>query len=200
MFNVDRKIASRMLKVSIRTIDRYIRTKKLSTEKRDGRIWLSKEEIIKLKRQKSTPPIDIDDIMNDDYSSIDKSNDKYSDKTLDKGDNANNVVHVMSRDTPSQTNDNVYQKLFEEAQHDLKRKQELLEGANYRVGQLEATLKETVPLLEHQKLLGQQRLTQAELAKINKDLADEKMAKKIYFIILFIVMLLQPLWLFLKIF
>ena len=48
MYNIDRKTASKLLKVSMRTVDRYIVAKKVSIEKRDGRIWLDKKEILKL--------------------------------------------------------------------------------------------------------------------------------------------------------
>jgi hypothetical protein len=46
---------------------------------------------------------------------------------------------------------NIYEKLYSEAQTELKEARQRLEGANYRVGELEAKLKSTIPLLEYEK-------------------------------------------------
>jgi len=43
---IDRKMASKLLRVSVRTIDRYIKSGRLSAHQQNGRIWLSKKEII----------------------------------------------------------------------------------------------------------------------------------------------------------
>lgn len=43
---IDRKMASRLLGVSVRTIDRYIQSGRLSAHQQNGRIWLSKKEIL----------------------------------------------------------------------------------------------------------------------------------------------------------
>lgn len=141
--------------------------------------------------------------------SMDKSVSTGVDMSIDS-------VHVMSDDeklpkSPRAQNsykgeDGVYRKLFEESQQELKIKQERLEGANYRVGQLEAMLKEAIPLLEHQKMVIQER-TQKEQAQnaivelsanlntTETKLKDEKLNRKVFMIFLFIIMLLQPLWL-----
>lgn len=115
-------------------------------------------------------------------------------------------LHGQTRERRSQ--ESVYKNLFEEAKEELKRKQELLEGANYRVGQLEAMLKDTVPLLDHQRALNSEKYTQQQLQEsfelqlvktqeIEKKLKEEATDKKLYLILLFIILLLQPLWLFL---
>jgi hypothetical protein len=44
---IDRKTASEILHVSVRTIDRYIRSGKLWALAENGRIWLDKKEILK---------------------------------------------------------------------------------------------------------------------------------------------------------
>lgn len=43
---IDRKMASKLLGVSIRTIDRYIRSGQLSVHQENGRIWLRKKELL----------------------------------------------------------------------------------------------------------------------------------------------------------
>ena len=99
----------------------------------------------------------------------------------------------------------VFKKLFEELQMELKQKQERLEGANYRVGQLEARLKETVPLLHYNRDLHTEKVQkeqlqkvlaakQAEAEELRNNLKEESFNKKVYLIILFILLALQPLW------
>lgn len=43
---IDRKMASKLLRVSVRTIDRYIQSGRLSAHQQNGRVWLSKKEIL----------------------------------------------------------------------------------------------------------------------------------------------------------
>lgn len=45
--DIDRKTASRLLGVSVRTIDRYIRRGKLKAWEENGRVWFKKKEISK---------------------------------------------------------------------------------------------------------------------------------------------------------
>jgi hypothetical protein len=205
MYNVDRKTASKLLKVTTRTVDRWIASNRLSIEKRDGRIWLSRKE---LDEMRSRIKVDRESMSTPDLS-MDKSVSTSVDMSID-------AVHVMSDEeklpkSPRAQNtykgeDGVYKKLFEESQQELKVKQERLEGANYRVGQLEAMLKEAIPLLEHQKMVVQERNQKeqaqnaiiemsANLNTTETKLKDEKLNRKVFMIFLFIIMLLQPLWL-----
>jgi len=81
-----------------------------------------------------------------------------------------------------------------------------LEGANYRVGQLEAELKGSVPLLEYQahqqKLLETSDDIKTRLERTKQEYKEmfqkyqiEKYNKFIYLSILFVLLALQPLWL-----
>lgn len=203
MYEIDRKTASRMLKVSMRTVDRYIRSGKLSTEVRDGRVWLDKSDIIKIKGVKVA---DSKDAYVDRGVSIDSGVRNVHVDSMDSGDT------VSTSSPPARgVEERVYQKLYEELREEVKAKQDRLEGANYRVGQLEAMLKDSVPLLEHQKMLQIEQGQLSELKQsfdplrlenqqLNDKVKEEKLNKKIYLIILFIIMLLQPLWLFLSIY
>ena len=209
-YKIDRKAASRLLKVSIRTVDRYIRAKKLSIKEKEGRIRLDKSQIVKLRNSK-TSRHGVDTV--DSKMSIDKMGAGEVDMVFD------NVHMVSTSEEPimahrriitAHTNEesvqNIYKKLYEELQADLKAKQERLEGANYRVGQLEALLREAVPLPDHNRLLIAERAEKQKLeaeytslsqksAHLAERLKDEKFTKKVFMIFLFIIMLLQPLWL-----
>lgn len=226
MYEIDRKAASKLLKVSVRTVDRYIAKNKLKIFKRDGRIWLDKKELQRLKGQKevdndvdmSTPTMSIDrtrvipvdtSIDNDDnvYSHDAEKNPKISQKHHNyRVDNRTRNIDI-SESTKSEIEEQVYKRLFTELQQELKEKQERLEGANYRVGQLEARLKDSVPLLDYNRALTTERAEkeairknldsqQFEAEQLINALKEEKFNKKVYLIILFILLLLQPLWFF----
>ncbi len=218
MYDIDRKTASRLLKISVRTVDRYISGQKLSHERRDGRIWLDKKEVMQLKSQRR---VDIAVDMSTSKMSMDKIDLIPVDMSID---NEGNTFHAVEnedgtievkeytkrgspRPRPRSEEDDVevYKKLYEQLQQDLKEKEQRLEMANYRVGQLEASIKETVPLLDYKRDLATQ---QAEKDRLRKDLdahimelevnmnnyREERFNKRIYLILLFILLLLQPLW------
>lgn len=206
MHNIDRKTASRLLKVSVRTVDRYIVAGKLSIEKYDGRIWLNRSEINKL-RARQTVDTGVD--MSTPAMSIDKQVSTPVDIPIDS-------VHFVSTSESEKRSENkakgddaIYKKLFEDTRSELRLKQERLEGANYRVGQLEGLLKESVPLLDHQRALLAERNEKDEIQKtfnllqltheqLRLKFKDERLNKRVFLIVLFIIMLLQPLWLFLS--
>jgi len=220
MYDIDRKTAGRLLKVSVRTVDRYINGNKISHERRDGRIWLDKKEIMQLKgRKKVDTAVD----MSTPSMSMDKVDLIPVDMSIDSEGNTYHVVHpnddleqdpsvinlknakIKSRSRSNEEDTEIYKKLYEQLQEDLKEKEQRLEMAQYRVGQLEAHLKETIPLLEYKRDLSNE---QAEKAQLRKDLdshimeldmsmnnfREERFNKRIYLILLFIILLLQPLW------
>lgn len=205
-YKIDRKSASRLLKVSMRTVDRYIRAKKLSFEQHDGRIWLNRSEINKLRTPESSRQ-EIDTV--DSEMSIDKTVSTPVDMSTDDVHSVSTVKEPNTARQRENNNGDIYKNLFEELQVELRQKQERLEGANYRVGQLEGILKESVPLPEHNRLLLSERAEKQRLeaehtslsqltAQLKENLKDEKLTRKIFLGFIFLLMLLQPLWLWLS--
>lgn len=201
MVKTHRKAAARLLKVSVRTVDRYIASGKLSTEKEDSRIWLDKREILKLRRRQQVDTRDIE-------LSIDNRGGRQVDTEEVGVDIVSTSNTEISANTKRKSASGVYKKLYEETHAELKTARERLEGANYRVGQLEAMVKESVPLLDHQRLLNKEKThtferekniktLEGKMKKLVSKLKDEAMSKKVYLVALFIILLLQPLWLFL---
>ncbi len=201
-YNLDRKAASRLLKVSIRTVDRYIKTKKLSTQAINGRIWLSRGEIQNFKSRQSRQAI-VDKVdMSTSEMSIDNNVDNVG-KTVDKVDN----IVVGPRKNRGESG--IFKKLYEEVKEELNEKQARLEIANYRVGQLETQVKNSIPLLEYhrenyEKNKAEERLKkdleerENLVSKLKKQLKYAKFNKRIFLIILLVVLALQPLWLLLN--
>ncbi len=201
-YNLDRKAASKLLKISVRTLDRYIRSKKMSTQVVDGRVWLDKGELEAFKRDKAAP-VKVDSVnMSTSPVSMDTGVDTvdnieyFSQETVD-------TVETQKRKKGSSQ---IYKKLYLELKEDLNEKQGRLEIANYRVGQLEAQLKSSMPMLEyhrenfeHQKAKEdlKQALSDGEtvIKKLSTSLKYEKFNKRIFLIILLTILAIQPLWL-----
>ncbi len=203
-YNIDRKTASKLLKVSIRTLDRYLKAKKLSSQVVDGRIWLEKGELVRYRADRDRPVM-VDKIK---VSRVDMS----TDVDMDNSDKIE-LVSQDSVDTLSTTprkkskiNKNVYKKLFAELKEEIQEKQERLEIANYRVGQLETQVRNSVPMLEYHRENYQRSLKEEELGnqltesadiikKISTQLRYVKMSKRVYIGIMLVIIALQPLWL-----
>lgn len=164
-FDLSRKEASEILKVSTRTLDRYIKSKKVSSKSIAGRIMLDRVEITSKKKARK-------------HRKVNKSKIKSEalPETKKEVFEINNSIAEAAK-----AEEKVYKKLYDEMKVEVRTFQQRLEGANYRVGQLESEVKASVPLLDHQKVL-----TAAKKEKHNN---------KILYILLGTILILQPLWL-----
>lgn len=218
---LDRKTAADMLQVSIRTIDRYIRKGNLEKEVINGRIFIRSRGLKALLEQKKLQDSYLADIYGQPALSVPPASEKQPETTA-AAEPVAATFSLPNRDYPLENGEDagVYKRLYEELQEELKIKQERLEGANYRVGQLEGLLKESVPLLEYRKALAleqqkrdeledilgtfekdNERLNQTlearqgELQHVGEKLKIERFNKKVFVIMLIILFALQPLWL-----
>lgn len=194
-YKIDRKTASKLLKVSLRTVDRHAKSKKLSTAVINGRILFDKREILIFRDKKMS----IDKVdMSTDHLSIDNGVDKVDNFEVFNQDVVySDVDSVYSgKSKKRDQNDEIYKKLYFETKEELREKQERLEVANYRVGQLENQLKNSVPLLEYHKERDQKTKELEETRqRITSQLNYETISKRIFLTILLIILALQPLWL-----
>lgn len=164
-FDLSRKEASEILKVSTRTLDRYIKGKKVSSKSIAGRIMLDREEITSKNKARK-------------HRKVKKS----QAKSMPLPETKKEVFEISAAlDQAAKAEEKVYKKLYDEMKVEVRTFQQRLEGANYRVGQLESEVKVSVPLLDHQKVL-----TAAKKEKHNN---------KVLYILLGVILLLQPLWL-----
>ncbi len=201
-YNLSREAAGRLLKVSIRTLDRYVRAKKMSTQVVDGRIWLNKEEIEAFNVDKNRV-IKVDTVsVSTSKMSIDNGIDKVDNVEVLEQESVDSVSTRHQRNDKNETYKNLYSELREE----LKEKQDRLEIANYRVGQLEAQVKNSIPLLEYHREKYEIKKAEDELKnqlgestnlikRLSLSIKYEKFSKRVFLIILLIILALQPLWL-----
>lgn len=109
--DIDRKTASKILGVSIRTIDRHIRDGKFLARRENGRIWLDKKEIKRSRHNDESVQ----------RQSIDRPYGLYNPAQQKKEANAD-----------------FYKDLYNEAKAALAEYRQKLDQANYRIGQLES--------------------------------------------------------------
>ena len=176
-----------MLKISTRTIDRYIRRGHLSARQINGRIWLAKDEILNMKNGVSTLP----SREHLQHESMDNDTLPYRQQSVDQ-------------DGGSDRNRDFYRDLYTQAIKVLEERNQKLESANYRIGQLEAQVgnAKTYRSEESDEDTVTKRRLQAILmengkiiARLEKRLANEKLNRAVFAWLLYGVLILQPiLW------
>jgi len=134
LYNVERKEASDFLEVSLRTIDRYIRSGKLSHRKVGYNIYLSMRELEQFKKMRVQQVEDVI-IHENGFEEIEES---------------------VTFEHTQQSNDGnfetlVYKNLYESSRKELSEKQKEVEFLQYKLGKMEIELGNALPLLEYQK-------------------------------------------------
>ena len=137
VYTVERKDAAAFLGVSLRTVDRYIRGNKLSHRKAGYNVYLMQSELTALKnnRVESISNVDIVDMDMDDEEQM------LETPRFDAGSSHSNGPETFET--------LVYKGLYESTKKELFKKQKEIDGLNYRLGQVEIELKNTVPLLAY---------------------------------------------------
>ncbi len=200
-FTIDRKMASDLMGVSLRTLDRYIRKGRLRARRINGFVKLDENEV---------KAFNTGYVPRDDEEVVEQANATRIHRSLDGFDTIDvqsEVGRILGEDIVSEDRSpNVYEILYKDTKDELKEYQQKLEIANYRVGQLEAQVQNSIPLLEH-KAASQRAEAKAEKIKeiakkylrsaksLEKQLQLEKVNAKVYVVLLFIILGLQPiLW------
>jgi len=199
-YTIDRKTASGLLDVSVRTIDRYIDKGMLSIRK-DGRsVWIAKEDVVDEMIKKGIPVSDdigipeelktvsedvdkqVDTIIEDiHYKQSDESEPLDLRQKHQEQEPFETAAHseVLDKSTPFKDKlfDTVdfYKSLYEVTKQDLDEKTEALNKMTYRLGQLESQVKNMVPQLDYKK---QQQLIEQTTQKYNKMLDEERNMRK----------------------
>lgn len=188
---VDRDEASSILKVSTRTVDRYIRKFRFKTRKDGRRVLIKRNDVDKIIERHIGQFIDIKSTI--------------LDKQLDRQKQANIEVKDLKVESvkKSDKEESIYKGLYSEAKNELKEKQERLDAATYRVGQLESQVKNMVPMLdftskekelrEAKGAIEQKELEKLhEIRKMDNRLKNERMAKWIYLSLVGLLLVAEP--------
>ena len=203
VYAIDRKEASESLKVSLRTLDRYIKRGLINYHKVENRVLLNKNEIEKFKKRLSRFEHELG--QKNEFTQKHELPQEYKRSLKYK------IPHEEAKTFETSKKDvedpeKIFQNLYLELLKETKTQQTRLEGANYRVGHLEAMLKNSIPLLDYQseslkvkqqekELENQLEKRGQEIKKLNYDLKIEKVNKLAYIIVLFLILVAQPiLW------
>ncbi len=192
---VDREEASKILKVSTRTIDRYIRKFQFKVRK-DGRLILIRRT-------------DLEKIIEKHIGQFVDINATRNEKELEAKQSAQENTNIQVKDLKvesvrkAEKTEEVYQHLYLETKKELKEKQERLEAATYRVGQLESQVKNMVPLLDFNRK--EKELREAKTAielkeqekierlqKMQEEIKTERVAKWIYLFLAGLLLVVEP--------
>ncbi|PIZ73441.1 hypothetical protein COY07_02025 [Candidatus Peregrinibacteria bacterium CG_4_10_14_0_2_um_filter_43_11] len=202
---LDREEASKILKVSTRTLDRYIRKYKIKTRKQGRTILIRRADVDKI----------INDHIGHFIDDFNKLKEGESPSIMDtKVDNVDALSTMSKIEDTIEVKDikvknikpgeeTVYKELYIELKKEFREKQDRLEAATYRVGQLESQLKSTVPLLDYSRkerelkeaqAAMEQRHAEAKVTieKIESKLRSERVAKWIYLSLVGLLLIAEP--------
>ena len=194
---VDRIEASKILKVSTRTVDRYMRSYRFKTRKDGRRVLIKREDVDKIIKEQIGRLVDIDD---NNLNSILNTNETGSSLAV-----KDIKIDSIKKDDDERMSieQQIYKDLYTETKKELKEKQDRLEAATYRVGQLEAQAKNMVPMLDYNKKdralqeaysAMDQRAKQSEeiIQKMEAKLRSERVAKWIYLSLVGVLLVAEP--------
>ncbi|KKP37854.1 hypothetical protein A2483_02940 [Candidatus Peregrinibacteria bacterium RIFOXYC2_FULL_33_13] len=213
-YTLTRERAASIIQVSTRTLDRYIRQNILTSLKIGAKVYLSDQEISNFIKFRKKTPLESTSNLKSKDKEPQKKNIYIKDLVGKHLERQKDPLEEKKEVLTSHDEYTVYQKLYHELAVQVKENQKRLEGANYKVGQLEAKLEivnqHYISLADHHKYLNVLKVNEMELNTKNyqsklliKDIEDkfknEKVNKQIIIAILFFLLLLQPIfWLILK--
>lgn len=199
---VDREEASSILKVSTRSVDRYVRKYRFKTRKDGRRVLIKREDLDKIIQDHIGQFVDIkstDFKIKLDRQGVDNQESNMSNFKIRNL----KIEEINDGENQGEVDGKIYKNLYIDTKKELKEKQERLEAATYRVGQLESQVKNMVPLLDYNRK--EKELKEAQIAieqkviegeqvikKMEKVLKTEKIAKWIYLSLVGLLLVAEP--------
>ncbi len=195
---VDRIEASKILKVSTRTVDRYMRKHRFKTRKDGRRVLIKKTDVDKIIKEHIGRLVDIkEDNLNDILNSKEAESTKLAVKDI-------KIKQIKEKDSEKlSVEQEIYKELYQGVKKDLDKKQERLEAATYRVGQLESQVKNMVPMLDYNKkdralqeaysaMDARAKQNEEVIQKMEVKLRSERVAKWIYLSLVGTLLVAEP--------
>lgn len=161
VFNIERKEAAAMLGVTMRTIDRYIRSGRLAHKKVGYNVFLSRDELDQLIHRRAEQIAHFE---------------MYEHQQEARSEGAT-TIPVQYHESSQQEDFSqgfetlVYKSLYEGTKKELAEKQQEVEVLQYRLGKLELELSQTVPLLTYSD---QQKQKEEEVHRLVTDITMTK--------------------------
>lgn len=180
LYTIGRDEAAEQLGISVRTLDRWLRGGKLKYRVVGRSIFVHDKELAELLKENAPakPAAKAPAARKPAVKPAAAPRfQQYQPETQPVG--AAEPFEGSAIDAVLQAEESIFKTLYDQAATELKEKQEKLEAASFRVGQLEAALKNSVPLLEHKQAAEN---LQKEAAELKGKLAAEQ-TKKLGFMI-----------------
>ncbi len=134
-YNVTREVASKSLNISTRTIDRYIKSGKLSYKKIANKVLLAKEEVISLKQEFATLHQELNTEI------INQTGDTNSSGLSNKNDLENAIDQKVEK----------FFLIFKEKEKMLEEKNKVIFVLQQRVSELESKIQHMIALPDYNK-------------------------------------------------
>jgi excisionase family DNA binding protein len=167
-YNVTREVAAKSLNISTRTIDRYIKSGKLSYKKIANKVLLAKEEVIALKQEFST--------LHQELSSeiINQSSTASTTNLANKGDLENTIDQKIEK----------FFLIFKEKEKMLEEKNKMIFVLQQRVSELESKIQHMVALPDYNKekqeaIIEKQKLEE-KIGQLKNMIKSEKLKNLIF--------------------
>jgi len=136
MYNVTREVAAKWLNISTRTIDRYIKSGKLSYKKIANKVLLAKEEVIALKEEFAT------------------LHQELSSEIISQSNNQNTNTKLVNKDSIDNNVDQKIEKfflIFKEKEKIVEEKNKMIFVLQQRVTELETKIQYMIALPDYNK-------------------------------------------------
>jgi DNA-binding transcriptional MerR regulator len=160
-YTINRDEVATKLGISTRTLDRYVKRGKIKNRVDGRNVFFDPKEVIEFGK-----------VLAEKSKKLANQKPKAAKINSESSATAEPVNHVENR-----PEEKIYEKLYHEAAVELKGKQEKLEAASFRVGQLEAQLKNSVPLLEWKQ---KEEVLQQENHTLRGNLNTEKLKARVF--------------------
>lgn len=174
---ISRPEAAKLLDVSLRTLDRYVRKKNMRTKRSGRNILIVREDILQMVKR----PVLESEVVSSHNGSENTSEQRR------------NEIPSADLSTSGETN-SVVRQFLEDYRQQLAAKDQKIEVLQYRVGELESQLKTSVPLLEHTTSASKKdkklQESQMKVQNLETKYRAASFAKNLYIIILLVILII----------
>jgi hypothetical protein len=199
---VSREEAAELLNISIRTLDRYIRRNYFEVKKVDRSVWISRPSLERFYDSHSVPTSSDSDSRTEKTGEgeavVHSTEESLVHSPLQDRIELSAHEHPYSDMNPA----SIYKSLYEDLKPKYEEQQKRLEGAHYRVGQLEAQVKTMVPLIEfkrerQQTLLLEKQYKESmdkastQFSRLKSLFEGERLNKNIYMGLVYLLLILH---------
>jgi hypothetical protein len=206
-YNLSRQDAAKILKISVRTLDRYIKSSKISFEEVDGRVFLNIDEVRKFSKKSPKKYTNLSTPKKDENVYGQKSDFVYSEKVvLDasiRGNTKKNVYTEKDENVYRQNDEIVYienDKIdgVSNSPEKIISEENKIFYENPDLEDLKKQLQENIEFQQNKEkaLLAQLSEIKFSKSEFEKNIRLEKIKKSFFLILLMALLALQPVWIY----